>query len=86
MRVFAWSLAVEGIVATYGSLLILWSLGDWVSTALHRYPAVLVLALALPLMGLLMVLSQWALGVRLTRIDGHWVFVDRRLPAERSES
>ena len=85
MRLFAWSLAIGGLVATFGSLLILWSLGDWVSTALHRYPAVLVLSLALPLMGLLVLLSQWVLGVRLTRIDGQWVFTDSTAPAGRDD-
>ena len=83
MRLFAWSLAIGGLVATFGSLLILWSLGDWVSTVLHKHPAVVVLSLALPLMGLLVVLSQWVLGVRLTWIDGQLMFTDKRLPPDR---
>ena len=45
MRIFAWSLPISGLVAGYGSLLILWSLDDLVSTMLHRYPAFVVLAL-----------------------------------------
>lgn len=78
MRLFAWSLAVAGLAGTYGSLLILWWLGDWVSTALHRHPAPIVLSLAVPLVLLLIALSQWILGVRLTRVDGHWVFSDKQ--------
>ena len=78
MRIFAWSLPISGLVAGYGSLLILWSLDDLVSTMLHRYPAFVVLALATPLMVILVALSQWLLGVRLTRIDGQFVFTDAK--------
>ena len=85
MRLFAWSLAIGGLVATFGSLLILWSLGDWVSTVLHKHPAVVVLSLALPLMGLLVVLSQWIFGVRLRRIDDQWMFTDAAPPSDRGD-
>ena len=45
-----------------------------------------MLSLALPLMGLLIVLSQWVLGVRLTRIDGQLMFTDKRSPPERERT
>ncbi|HSP99662.1 MAG TPA: hypothetical protein VL049_20765 [Candidatus Dormibacteraeota bacterium] len=84
MRLFAWSLAIGGLVATFGSLLILWSLGDWVGTVLHKQPAVVVLSVAMPLMVLLVMLSQWVLGVRLTKVDGQLMFTDKRSPPDRN--
>ena len=78
MHLFAWSLALSGLTAGYGSLLILWSLGPWVSALLHRYPSAVVLSLAVPLFILQVVIAQWLLGVRLTKIDGQWVFRDKQ--------
>lgn len=77
MRLFGWSLILCSLTAGYGSLLILWWLGDWISTAFHRYPGAFVLSLAVPLLILQVALAQWLLGIRLAKVDGRWGFQDR---------